>query len=286
MGKRYYWLKLKENFFNQKEIKRLRRLAGGDTFTIIYLKLLLLSLKAEGKIYFDGVGNDFIDELSLEIDEDAENIKLTLAYLQAKELLEVVNESEYFMADIPSMIGSESASASRVRRHRQKKELLQSNTLALQSNDDVTNCNTEIEIEIESYKEIELDKETDKDKKVDKENTQPIFSPDTTELERNILNKLQSISGYPFDYIKDLSFTRDLAVDYPTIDILEQVKKYSVWLLDNPYKAKSNPRLQFRNWCKNSVKWGDKKDYRASRGDETHYTGEEEKDFGFQYDKV
>ena len=94
MGKRYYWLKLKENFFNQKEIKRLRRLAGGDTFTIIYLKLLLLSLKAEGKIYFDGVGNDFIDELSLEIDEDAENIKLTLAYLQAKGLLEVVNESE------------------------------------------------------------------------------------------------------------------------------------------------------------------------------------------------
>ena len=170
MGKRYYWLKLKENFFNQKEIKRLRRLAGGDTFTIIYLKLLLLSLKAEGKIYFDGVGNDFIDELSLEIDEDAENIKLTLAYLQAKGLLEVVNESEYFMADIPSMIGSESASASRVRRHRQKKELLQSNTLALQSNDDVTNCNTEIEL----YKEIELDKETDKDKKVDKENTQPI----------------------------------------------------------------------------------------------------------------
>ena len=153
MGKRYYWLKLKENFFNQKEIKRLRRLAGGDTFTIIYLKLLLLSLKAEGKIYFDVVGNDFIDELSLEIDEDAENIKLTLAYLQAKGLLEVVNESEYFMADIPSMIGSESASASRVRRHRQKKELLQSNTLALQSNDDVTNCNTEIEIE--SYKEIE-----------------------------------------------------------------------------------------------------------------------------------
>jgi len=113
-----------------------------------------------------------------------------------------------------------------------------------------------------------------------------IFSPDTTELERNILNKLQSILGYPFDYIKDLSFIRDLAVDYPTIDILEQVKKYSVWLLDNPYKAKSNPRLQFRNWCKNSVKWGDKKDYRASRGDETHYTGEEEKDFGFQYDEV
>ena len=49
--KRYYWLKLKENFFNQKEVKKLRRVAGGDTYTIIYLKLQLLSLKNGGKLF-------------------------------------------------------------------------------------------------------------------------------------------------------------------------------------------------------------------------------------------
>ncbi len=156
MAKRYYWLKLKEDFFGQKEIKRLRRLAGGDTFTIIYLKLLLLSLKTDGKIYFDGIGENFADELSLEIDEEAENISLTLAYLQAKGLLDLVNESEYFMSDIPSMIGSESESASRVRKLRNK--ALQCNANSLQSNNDVTKCNTE--------KEIELDKEKEKEKDI------------------------------------------------------------------------------------------------------------------------
>ena len=38
-GKRYYWLKLKDDFFTSKRIKKLRAMAGGDTYLIIYLKL-------------------------------------------------------------------------------------------------------------------------------------------------------------------------------------------------------------------------------------------------------
>ena len=67
-NKRYYWIKLKEEFFTDKRIKRLRRISGGDTYTIIYLKLLLLSPKDEGKRYYDGVESDFIKELALTID--------------------------------------------------------------------------------------------------------------------------------------------------------------------------------------------------------------------------
>lgn len=53
MSKRYYWLKLKNDFFNQREIKKLRRIAGGDTFTIIYLKIQLLSIQSEGVLKFE-----------------------------------------------------------------------------------------------------------------------------------------------------------------------------------------------------------------------------------------
>lgn len=48
MAKRYYWLKLKADWFSDKRIKKLRPIAGGDTHTIIYLKMMLLSLKDEG----------------------------------------------------------------------------------------------------------------------------------------------------------------------------------------------------------------------------------------------
>ncbi|OZU88673.1 hypothetical protein CIL03_10310 [Virgibacillus indicus] len=161
MAKKYYWLKLKKTFFNQKEIKRLRRLAGGDTFTIIYLKLLLLSLENEGKIYFEDIGDDFVDELALEIDEDDDNIKMTLSYLFSKGLIETVDDKEYFLNDIPEMIGSESESARRVRKHRQRKK-----QQTLQCNSQVTKRNTEIE--------TEEDKDLDKEKEPDKETAEII----------------------------------------------------------------------------------------------------------------
>jgi len=47
-NKRYYWLKLKEDFFADIRMKRLRKISAGGTYTIIYLKLLLLSLRDEG----------------------------------------------------------------------------------------------------------------------------------------------------------------------------------------------------------------------------------------------
>ena len=82
MAKKYYWLKLKADFFNSKEIKKLRKTAGGDTFVIIYLKMQLLSLQNDGKLYYDGIDDDFASEIALTLDEDVENVRLTIAFLQ------------------------------------------------------------------------------------------------------------------------------------------------------------------------------------------------------------
>ena len=86
-NKKYFWLKLKDDFFKTKEIKKLRKIAGGDTYTIIYLKMQLLSIKNEGKLYFEGIEDNFIDELSLELDEPSENIEITLNYLKMHYLI-------------------------------------------------------------------------------------------------------------------------------------------------------------------------------------------------------
>ena len=52
---RYYWLKLQEDFFDSKRIKKLRRIAGGDTYTIIYLKMQLKALKTNGVLEYTGI---------------------------------------------------------------------------------------------------------------------------------------------------------------------------------------------------------------------------------------
>lgn len=122
-NKRYYWLKLKDDFFRQKEIKQLRKIAGGDSFTIIYLKMLLRSLKDDGKLYYEGVDDDFVSELALDIDEDVENVKMTVAFLMAKGILVQSSTDEYALLTAGEMTGSEGYSAERMRRLRGKKLL-------------------------------------------------------------------------------------------------------------------------------------------------------------------
>ena len=105
MGKRYYWLKLPEDFFGDKAIKRLRKIAGGYTYVIIYLKMMLRSLKDDGYLYYDGLEEDFPAELALDLDEEEDNVQVTLNFLLQHGKLEIRSEQEYFMPDMN--IGSE-----------------------------------------------------------------------------------------------------------------------------------------------------------------------------------
>lgn len=57
-NKRYFWIQLAQDFFKSKEMKSLRKIAGGDTHTIIYLKMMLISLEDGGHIYYDGLADN------------------------------------------------------------------------------------------------------------------------------------------------------------------------------------------------------------------------------------
>lgn len=146
MAKKYYWIRLKTDFFKSLAMKKLRRIAGGDTYTIIYLKLQLLSADSEGVLYYEGIENTFAEEIASLLDEDEDNVKVTLQFLESVGLLECKAEDEYLLTEVPFLIGSESDSAERVRRCREKKKALieaQEETKALQCNEAVTACNTE-----------------------------------------------------------------------------------------------------------------------------------------------
>ena len=154
-GKRFYWLKLKEDFFRQKEIKKLRRLAGGDTYTVIYLKMLLRSLKDGGRLYYEGIEENFASELALDIDEEEDNVKMAVAFLMANNILTQNQPDEYELLTAHEMTDSECDSAARVRRLRERKALLCNGT--------VTERN--IEIDIEKEKDIEIEKEVKEKRK-------------------------------------------------------------------------------------------------------------------------
>lgn len=123
MAKKYVWLKLKEDFFQQRTIKKLRKIAGGDTYVIIYLKLQLLSLTDEGKLFYEGVEDTFAEEMALAIDEDVENIKVTLLFLEKNGLIQTIDADEYTLLEVINSIGSETAAAERMRKMREAKKI-------------------------------------------------------------------------------------------------------------------------------------------------------------------
>ncbi len=100
--------------------------------------------------------------------------------------------------------------------------------------------------------------------------TQQTITENTTEITteivnnpflRELLNQLKQIKNYPFDIEKDIEFINSLLVDYPTLDIKEELKKWATYKLDKPLiTKKSNARSQFRNWCKKSAEWKAKKE--------------------------
>jgi len=118
--KKYYWLKLKSDFFTSREMKKLRKIAGGDTYTIIYLKLQLLSLKNEGILRFEGTEENIVEQLALEIDESVDNVAVTLKFMESNNLLESLDKDEILISKVPESIGKETDSAERMRRLRSK----------------------------------------------------------------------------------------------------------------------------------------------------------------------
>lgn len=150
-NKKYYWLKLKEDFFEEKQIKYLRSLPDGDKLVIAYLKMQLKSLKTEGFIKYDSVLPSNIEELAMILDEDTNIIQLMIKALEQTKALEILDDGSFYMIAMQDLIGKEGQSAERVRqfRARKKQELLQCNT-------DVTKCNIEIEKDIEIKKEKDI----------------------------------------------------------------------------------------------------------------------------------
>ena len=187
--KKYFWLKLKDDFFDEKYIKALRRLPQGDSLVIVYLKMQLKSLKTEGIIKYEQILPDAISELAMLLDEDENVVRLAINALINFGVVERWENETFYMVAMQQLIGSETASAARVRKHRALKSGTDKTALpaaeqpeALQCNAGVTECNTEIEKE----RELEIDTEIETEKSEKKRSkTASRFTPPTLDDVRN-----------------------------------------------------------------------------------------------------
>ena len=143
--RKYYWLKLRDDFFSSKRIKKLRNMAGGDTYCIIYLKLQLLAMKNDGIIHWTGLEDNIASELALDLDEKEDDVSVTLMYLLQTGLAETSDNIDFFFPYAVENTGSETSAAKRMRDMRERNNV----TPLLRDR--------YVEIDIEKEKDIEIE---------------------------------------------------------------------------------------------------------------------------------
>ncbi len=149
-GKRYYWLRLHDDFFSSRRIRKLRRMEDGDKLCVIYLKMQLAAMKKDGWLDCSDPEDPPEEVLADDIGEESDAVRTALKFLLKNNLAECEDGSRYFFPYAVENTGSESASTQRVREYRKRQETkrnAEETSLALQCNANETPVKRECSVE-------------------------------------------------------------------------------------------------------------------------------------------
>ena len=154
--KRYYWLKLKRDFFKRHDIRIIEAMPNGKDYVLFYLKLMLESVDHDGSLRFNEMIPYNEHMLSVVTNTNVDIVRSAMKLFEDLKMVEIQEDSTIYMNEVERMIGSavDNDNANRQRRFRERKKQL----LLPECYDDVTKNN--------ESKSIEIDTEIDKEKEV------------------------------------------------------------------------------------------------------------------------
>ena len=226
-NKKYYYLRVKENFYDSDEMIILESMPDGFLYSNILIKLYLRSLKNNGKLMF----NDRIpfnsEMLSKITRHPVAVVEKAVSIFKEMNLIDVLDNGAIFMLDIESFIGKSNTEADRKRDYRRRiekeKQKLLLGHLSGQMSDEHPP-----ELEIEKEKEIEIDIKKDLEK-----NTLEIIVDEYQ-------SRISPIDGIQFETLKE----------FITLDGMEPdvVLKAISLAADNGKRNFSYIRAILQNW--------------------------------------
>lgn len=171
-NKKYYYLKLKDNFFDSDEMIVLESMADGYLYSNILLKLYLRSLKYEGRLMFNERIPFNSQMLATITRHPVGVIEKAISIFRELKIIDVLDNGAIYMLDIQNFIGKSSTEADRQRAYQSKisrekgdvRNLTDNLTEGSKKSNRKSTPEIELEKETEKEKEIDLDLEKDKEK--------------------------------------------------------------------------------------------------------------------------
>ena len=196
-NKKYYYLRLKDNFFDSDELKILESMKDGYLYSNILLKLYLRSLKNDGKLVVNERIPYSADMLASVTGHQVGTIKQALSVFKDLGLIDVLDNGAIYMLDIQNFIGKGSSEADRKREYRQRIETDRTN---VQTNLRQISDKSTPEIEIELEKEIKIEKEIDSSASTTTKRKR-FEKPTLSEIEQYCIERNNNINAEQFfDY--------------------------------------------------------------------------------------
>lgn len=174
MEKRYFWIKLKEDFFDSEQMDFIHDMPNGAEYIYIYLRLCLRFANNDG-IVERRIGPDVrlsydMQKLAEIVHSTPDSVVVAIQVFKQIGLVEEIHNGAFIIPGIRDMVGSESAVAQRVRKHRALKRMQESQPL-LQCNENVT---FKVTTDTRDKRLDTRDKSIDKD--IEKKNRKKRFS--------------------------------------------------------------------------------------------------------------
>lgn len=197
-NKKYYYLRLKDNFFDSDELKILESMKDGYLYSNILLKLYLRSLKNDGKLVINERIPYSADMLASVTGHQVGTIKQALSVFKDLGLIDVLDNGAIYMLDIQNFIGKGSSEADRKREYRQRIETDRTN---VQTNLRQISDKSTPEIEIELEKDIEIEKEIHSSAKSTTTKRKRFEKPTLSQITQYCLERNNNVNAEQFyDY--------------------------------------------------------------------------------------
>lgn len=225
--KKYYWLKLKKDFFKRHDIQIIEGMDNGKDYLLFYLKLLCESVDHEGNLRFSEQIPYSEKMLATITNTNVDIVRSAIKVFSELQMLEIMDDGTYFMHEVNKMLGSETYWAQRKRAQKERKEIemknLEIGNFPIESNEFPTSPSKRLEKEIEIEKDIEI------------------------EINKNYKNIRHKYGAYKNVLFTDEDFEK-LKTEFPN-DYEERIERLSEYMASTG-KSYKNHLATIRNWAR------------------------------------
>lgn len=236
-NKKYYYLKLKEGFFDSEDMKLLQAMKDGYMYSDILLKLYLQSLRQEGRLMYRGIIPYTPEMVATITNHQVGTVEKAMKILEQMGFIEILDNGAIYMSDIQNFIGRSSSEGDRKRAYR---SLINAEKSRISEGNSVTNVEIDAgqmsgQISDERPPEIR----DDRLEIIDKENIDILVQNAEDQTSEQEADVAAIILNDGSEWKPTKALFAEYVTLYPNVDVKQQFNKMRGWCIANPRKRKT-----------------------------------------------